>query len=208
MTTNRKSNHSHITARRTFIGNNERFIIDADLIGQLIAERHPMIMVDLIIDYKNSPLELSAERYISANEPVFTCHFPNLKLWPGIYTIEGLRQCCKILDMLQQLEEADLLDEIINFQKNKRLRSKVNKMLSPRVKSAIEEFRHREPSPLKIRVKLLAPVFAGCIIEYKVRQLNKSEAYGWLVVAEVNGQTVAKGSISQNFSMLAGNYPL
>lgn len=206
MTTNRKSNHSHFTARRTFIGSNELFIIDADLIGQLIAERHPMIMVDLIIDYKNSPIELSAERYISANEPVFTCHFPNLKLWPGIYTIEGLRQCCEILDMLQQLEEADLLDEIINFQKNKRLRSKVNKMLSPPVYSVIEKIRQTEPSPLKIRVKLLASVFAGCIIEYKVRQLNKSEAHSWSVVAEVNGQIVAKGSISQNFSVLAGNY--
>ncbi len=110
--------------------------------------------------------------------------------------------------MLQRLEEADLLDEIINFRKNQRLRSKVNKMLSPPVYSAIEEIRLKEPSPLKIRVKLLAPVFAGCIIEYKVRQLYKSEAHSWSVVAEVNGQTVAKGSINQNFSILAGNYPL
>ena len=153
-----------------------------------------MIMVDRIIDYRTSPHpQLSAERYVSANEPVFVGHFPNLKLWPGIHTIEGLRQCCGLLELICQLDEADLLDGLLELQNRHTLRPQVNEALCQRVLDALEGMPRPEPSALTLCVKLLAPVFAGCVIDYRVHQLRPDS---WSVQAEVDGQTVAKGNIA------------
>ncbi|MCI0692271.1 hypothetical protein L0337_09745 [candidate division KSB1 bacterium] len=155
-----------------------------------------MIMVDRIIDYGSSPHpQLIAERYISANEPAFAGHFSDLKLWPGVLTIEGLRQCCQLLDLLHQLEEADLLESLLALQRDLMLRQHVDEALRQRVLNALEEMRQPEPSSLTLRVKLLAPIFAGCVIEYQVRQLGQ-DTNNWSVQAEVEGRIVAKGDIA------------
>ena len=143
-----------------------KFCIGADVLGHLIPERHPMIMVDQIIDYRSFPRpQLSAERYVSANDPVFVGHFPDLKLWPGIHTIEGLRQCCVLLDVIRQLEEVNLLDGLLTLQRYHMLQPQVDKVLCQRVLDALAGIRQLEESPLRLRIKLLAPVFAGCVIE-------------------------------------------
>ena len=155
-----------------------------------------MIMVDRIIDYRDLPRrELFAERYVSANEPVFVGHFPDLKLWPGIHTIEGLRQCCVLLDVIRQLEEVNLLDGLFALQRSHMLQPQVDKVLCQRVLDALAGIRPLEQAPLRLRVKLLAPVFAGCVIEYQVLQTNPG-IHSWSVQAEVNGQSVAKGEIT------------
>ena len=173
-----------------------KFLIGADVIEHLIPERHPMIMVDRVIDYQSSPrLQLSAERYVSANEPVFVGHFPDLKLWPGVHTIEGLRQSCVLLDVIHQLEEMDLLDGLLELQRHHTLQPQVDQALCQRVLDALQRIGQLEQSPLRLRVKLLAPVFAGCIIAYQVYQ-NSPDMHSWSVQAEVNGQSVAKGEIA------------
>lgn len=172
-----------------------KFLIGADVIEHLIPERHPMIMVDRVIDYQSSPrLQLSAERYVSANEPVFVGHFPDLKLWPGIHTIEGLRQCCVLLNVIHQLEEIGMLDGLLELQRSHMLQPQVDQVLCQRVLDALQRIRQLAQSPLRLRVKLLAPVFAGCIIAYQAYQ-NIPDVYNWSVQAEVNGQSVAKGEI-------------
>ena len=173
----------------------EKFLIGADVIEHLILERHPIIMVDRVIDYQSSPRwQLSAERYVSANEPVFVGHFPDLKLWPGVHTIEGLRQCCVLLDVIHQMEEMDLLDGLLELQRYHTLHPQVDKTLCQRVLDTLQRIRQLEQSPLRLRVKLLAPVFAGCVITYQVYQ-NTSDVSSWSVQAKVNGQSVAKGEI-------------
>ena len=175
--------------------NGGKFLIGADVIAHLIPERHPMIMVDRVIDYRSSPRpQLSAERYVSGNEPVFVGHFPDLKLWPGVHTIEGLRQCCVLLDVIRQLEKVGRLDGLLELQRDHTLQPQVDQVLCQRVLDTLQSVRQLEQSPLKLRVKLLTPVFAGCIIAYQVHQ-NNSDAYSWSVQAEVNGQSVAKGEI-------------
>lgn len=172
-----------------------KFLIGADVIEHLIPERHPMLMVDRVIDYQSSPRpQLSAERYVSANEPVFVGHFPDLKLWPGVHTIEGLRQCCVLLDVIYQLEEIGMLDGLLELQRDRVLQPQVDQVLCQRVLDALQRIRQLEQSPLRLRIKLLAPVFAGCIIAYQVYQ-NTSDMHRWSVQAEVNGQSVAKGEI-------------
>jgi len=172
-----------------------KFLIGADVIAHLIPERYPMIMVDRVIDYRSSPRpQLSAERYVSANESVFVGHFPDLKLWPGVHTIEGLRQCCVLIDVIRQLEEVDMLEGLLELQRHHMLQPQVDKTLCQRVLDTLQKICQLEQSPLRLRVKLLAPVFAGCIIAYQVYQ-NTLDKYSWTVQAEVNGQTVAKGEI-------------
>ena len=174
----------------------EKFHIGADVIKYLIPQRYPMIMVDRVIDYQRSPRrQLSAERYVSANEPVFVGHFPDLKLWPGVHTIEGLRQCCGLLEVLHQLEDVGLLDGLLELQRSQMLQPHVDKELCQRVLDTLPRIRQLEQSPLRLRVKLIAPVFAGCTIVYQVYQ-NTSNMHIWSVQAEVDGQTVAKGEIS------------
>jgi len=176
-----------------------QLLLGADIVGLLLPRSqagHPMIMVDRIIDYRSSPHpQLFAERYVSANEPVFAGHFPDLKLWPGVLTIEGLRQCCQLLDLLCQLEEADLLESLLAFQRGHILRQHVDEALCQRVLNALEGMRRAEPSSLTLRVKLLAPIFAGCVIQYQIHQ-HQRDTRNWSVQAEVDGRIVAKGDIA------------
>ena len=196
MKANSKTHQLDTVKKKHLLQDSRKFLIGADVIEHLIPERHPMIMVDRVIDYRSSPhRQLSAERYVSANEPVFVGHFPDLKLWPGVHTIEGLRQCCVLLDVIRQLEAANLLGELFTLQRFCTLQPQVDKEHCQRILDALTEMRHLSQAPLKLRVKLLAPVFAGCIIAYQVHQDN-SDTYSWSVQAEVNGQKVAKGEIT------------
>ena len=185
-----------MVGEKDLLKDNRKFIIGADVIGHLIADRHPMIMIDRIINYRSSPRrQLFAERYVSANEPVFVGHFPDLRLWPGVHTIEGLRQCCVLLDVIRQLEEVNLLDGLFALQRSHLLQPQVDKVLCQRVLDALAGIRQLGQAPLRVRVKLLAPIFAGCVIEYQVLQ-KSPEIYSWSVQAEVNGQKVAEGEIA------------
>jgi 3-hydroxymyristoyl/3-hydroxydecanoyl-(acyl carrier protein) dehydratase len=178
----------------------KQFILGADVVSLLSPERHPMIMVDRIIDYRSSPHpQLLAERYVSANEPAFTGHFPDLKLWPGVLTIEGLRQCCQLLDRLRQLEEAGLIESLLALQRGLMLRQHVDEALRQRLVEALEEMRQPEPSSLTLRVKLLAPIFAGCVMAYRVQQ-PRPDTLSWSVQAEVESRIVAKGDIACGYT--------
>lgn len=167
-----------------------QFLLGADIVDLLLTERHPMIMVDRIIDYRSSRHpQLIAERDVSPDDPAFAGHFPDLKLWPGVLTIEGLRQCCRLLDLLRQLEEADLIEGLLALQ-----RRPVDETLRQHVLHVLEGMRRPDPSSLSLRVKLLEPIFAGCVIEYQAHQLGQ-DTNNWSVQAEVDGRRVAKGDI-------------
>ena len=196
MKANLKASQSDTVEGKQLLKNSGKFLIGADVIAHLIPDRHPMMMVDRIIDYRSSPQrQLSAERYVSANEPAFVGHFPDLKLWPGIHTIEGLRQCCVLLDVIRQLEEVNLLDGLFALQRFHMLQPQVDKELCQRVLDALARIRQLGQVSLRVRVKLLAPIYAGCVIEYRVLQ-KSPEIYSWSVQAEVNGQKVAEGEIT------------
>lgn len=193
-----KTSRQHLQADLLHAKDPYSCIIGADVIAYMIPERHPMIMVDRIINYSSSPLCLKAERYISANEPVFTGHFPDLKLWPGVHTLEGLRQSYCLLQVMHLLDEAGLIDGVIALQNRQTLKPKVNKELCQRVLAYLKEMVKPDPFLFKLRVKLLAPVFAGCKIKYFVKHSTQNKEI-WTVEAEVEGRTIAKGSIIQSF---------
>jgi len=178
----------------------ERWVIGADVISWLLPVKHPMIMVDRITGYRSEPLSLVAERYVSANEPAFVGHFPNMKLWPGIYTIEGLRQCCLLLQILHRLEEAGLLEGVTELQHRQMLRPKINHELCQQVIDFLKSSRPVDPDLFSLRIKLLEPLFAGALINYHC-SLNNDDLHCWSVQAVVDEREIAKGTICQSFNI-------
>ncbi|TLX78366.1 beta-hydroxyacyl-ACP dehydratase [Labilibacter sediminis] len=171
-------------------------VIGSDVLSYLIPVRHPMIMVDRIISFDSEPLSLVAERYVSANESAFTGHFPNLKLWPGIYTMEGLRQACYLLEVLHELEKADLMKGIIELQKRHALQPQINQKLCQETIDYIKNRKTTDPDLFSIKVKLLEPVFAGSLIKYYCSVDDNNPDY-WSVRAIVDERLIAKGNIVQ-----------
>jgi 3-hydroxyacyl-[acyl-carrier-protein] dehydratase len=65
-------------------------------IQQIIPHRYPMLLVDKVIDYQ--PMEwLHAVKNVSFNEPVFTGHFPDYSIFPGVLILEAMAQATGIL---------------------------------------------------------------------------------------------------------------
>jgi 3-hydroxymyristoyl/3-hydroxydecanoyl-(acyl carrier protein) dehydratase len=178
----------------------DQFVIGADVISYLIPVKHPMIMVDRIIDYHSDPLSLIAERYVSANEPVFTGHFPNMKLWPGIYTFEGLRQSCYLLHILHELEKADLLKGVIELHNRQILRPQINHKLCQSVIDYLKDSKLSDPDLFSINIKLLEPVFAGSLIKYHCFK-DDNDLHSWSVKAVVDERLIAKGTIIQSIDV-------
>jgi 3-hydroxymyristoyl/3-hydroxydecanoyl-(acyl carrier protein) dehydratase len=177
-----------------------QFVIGADVIAYLAAVKYPMIMVDRIICYKSDPLSLIAERYVSANEPAFVGHFPNMKLWPGIYTLEGLRQACYLLHILHELEEADMLKGVIELHNRQTLRPKIDHELCQGVIDYLKNSKMYDPDLFSIRIKLLEPVFAGSLIKYHCFR-DAYDLHYWSVKAMVDDRLIAKGIIIQSFDV-------
>jgi 3-hydroxymyristoyl/3-hydroxydecanoyl-(acyl carrier protein) dehydratase len=178
----------------------DQFVIGADVIAYLTPVKHPMIMVDRIVCYHSDPLSLIAERYVSANEPVFVGHFPNMKLWPGIYTFEGLRQACYLLNILHELEKADLLKGVSELQKRQILRPQINHKLCQSVIDYLKNSKMSDPDLFSISIKLLEPVFAGSLIKYHCLR-DDNDLHCWSVKAEVDERLIAKGIIIQSFNV-------
>ena len=179
---------------------NDQFVIGADVMAYLIPVKHPMIMIDKVISYHSEPLSLIAERYVSANEPVFVGHFPNMKLWPGIYTFEGLRQACYLLHTLHELEEAELLKGLTELHNRQILRPQINRDLCQSVIDFLKSRKMCDPDLFSINIKLLEPVFAGSLIKYHCYREN-DDHHCWSVKAMVDERLIAKGIIIQSFDI-------
>ena len=197
MTFNNTSDH--IDPYRIPSEENNPFLIGADVITYLTGVRHPMIMVDRVINYYSKPLTIIAERYVSANEPAFVGHFPNLKLWPGIYTVEGLRQSCNILNILSNLEKVGLLKGVIELHNRQTLRPQIDHDLCQRVLDYLKNVKLNDPDLFTVRIKLLEPVFAGSLITYHCSR-KKNDPNCFSVKAAVDDRLIAKGEVIQNFN--------
>lgn len=64
--------------------------IGIDRIRELLPHRYPMLMIDRVIEL--SEQHVLAEKLVSANEPVFTGHFPDKPIFPGVLIIEAMAQ--------------------------------------------------------------------------------------------------------------------
>lgn len=70
--------------------------IDLNEIKTLIPHRYPMLLVDKVVDHEPGKT-LHAIKNVTINEPVFTGHFPELAIFPGVLILEALAQATGIL---------------------------------------------------------------------------------------------------------------
>ena len=70
--------------------------LDVEEIRKLIPHRYPMLLVDRVLDFEPGK-SLHAIKNVTINEPVFTGHFPDLAIFPGVMILEALAQATGIL---------------------------------------------------------------------------------------------------------------
>jgi len=70
--------------------------IELNEIKTLIPHRYPMLLVDRVIDHQPGKW-LHAIKNVTINEPVFTGHFPEFAIFPGVLILESLAQATGIL---------------------------------------------------------------------------------------------------------------
>ncbi len=181
-----------------------------DTIQRLIPHRRPFLMVDTVEAYERGPRPtLHAARHVSANEPVFEGHFPGLHLWPGVYTIEGLGQSANLLHIVWSMEQRweaqggapdDVLAALRNLELGYRLQPGFRPELSARLVEGLGDpgdAASRIGLSAAVDVKLLAPVFAGQRLDYRVTQTHQMEnILRFEVEASVAGKAVARGVMS------------
>lgn len=181
--------------------------LGADVVQLLLPHRRPILMLDAVTGYRAAPrLELAGVRHVSANEEVFAGHFPGLHLWPGIYTIEGLGQCCNVLLVIEGLQggfeergrpAGDVIDLLRNEELGACLRPGWRPELSAMLRRALAEMPSRFGFSAAVDVKLLEPVFAGQRLDYRVARTHTvGDLDRFDVEASVDGVTVAKGFMS------------
>ncbi len=65
-------------------------------IWELLPHRYPFLMVDRVLSMEGGK-RITAIKNISINEPVFTGHFPDTPVFPGVLIVEALAQTAGIL---------------------------------------------------------------------------------------------------------------
>lgn len=71
-------------------------VLDAKQIQTILPHRYPFLMVDRVLEMDDVG-HVVAEKFVSANEPCFTGHFPGEPIFPGVLQLEALAQTAGIL---------------------------------------------------------------------------------------------------------------
>jgi 3-hydroxyacyl-[acyl-carrier-protein] dehydratase len=184
-----------------------------DVVQRIIPHRRPFVMVDLIEAYARAPVPtLHASRLISSNEAVFEGHFPGLQLWPGVYTIEGMGQACNLLQVIASMEEqwvgqGGAADAVLAALRNLELGYRLSPGYRPEATAQLEAYFARSAMTragfsAAVEVKLLAPVFAGQRLDYRVSRSKVLESLArFEVEAHVGGKCVAKGVMTSSLEV-------
>ena len=72
----------------------------------LLPHRYPFLLIDRVLDY--TPGEsLTALKNVTINEPIFTGHFPNMPIFPGVLILEAMAQATGILGFKTVTERSE-----------------------------------------------------------------------------------------------------
>jgi len=80
----------------------------------ILPHKHPILLVDnhnITVDD-----EIVAEYTVPADHPVLEGHFPHVKIWPGVYLIEGMNQTAGLhaLNTANKLSDVEM-SNIVTF---------------------------------------------------------------------------------------------
>ena len=186
--------------------NRGAFTLGSGVVQLLLPHRRPFLMVDGVDGFqRDDPPRLQAHRSISINESVFDGHFPEMPLWPGALTMEGLGQSGVLLLALSRLCDAaeasgatseEVLSELANLDRAYRLHPGYRPDQMPEVLHRIGR-----PDTLAVGaavdIKFLAPVLPGSRLDYSVEITDDlGDRVCFAAEASVDGTTVARGTIT------------
>ena len=60
-----------------------------------LPHRYPFLLIDRVTEHETG-VKLSAIKNVSINEPIFTGHFPQAPIFPGVLILEAMAQSCAI----------------------------------------------------------------------------------------------------------------
>ena len=69
--------------------------LDVTEIIKYLPHRYPFLLIDRVTEYE-AGTRLSAIKNVSINEPIFTGHFPQFPVFPGVLILEAMAQCCAV----------------------------------------------------------------------------------------------------------------
>lgn len=181
--------------------------LGADAVAHLIPHRRPFVFVDGIEGFERSPHPtLVGIKHVSINEPVFEGHFPGMSLWPGVYTVEGMGQTVNalivLLAILEGAERRDRSEEEVWAALraiDRRLRLGARSLTGPEneLLARLGEPRDRVGLAGAMDIKFEEPVFAGCMLRYRVSQTHVvGNARRFEVSARVGRTRVARGTMT------------
>ncbi|HWK15673.1 MAG TPA: 3-hydroxyacyl-ACP dehydratase FabZ [Rhizobiaceae bacterium] len=75
--------------------------LDVQQIMKLLPHRYPFLLVDRIIDIKGDESAIGIKN-VTANEPHFTGHFPEVPVMPGVLIIEAMAQTAGAICIAQR----------------------------------------------------------------------------------------------------------
>ncbi|HQQ63780.1 MAG TPA: 3-hydroxyacyl-ACP dehydratase FabZ [Pseudomonadales bacterium] len=71
-------------------------MMDVREIREYLPHRYPFLLVDRVLELTEGE-SIVAYKNISINEPIFTGHFPEIPVFPGVLIIEAMAQAAGIL---------------------------------------------------------------------------------------------------------------
>lgn len=71
-------------------------LMDVREIREYLPHRYPFLLVDRVLELTEGE-SIVAYKNISINEPIFTGHFPEIPVFPGVLIIEAMAQAAGIL---------------------------------------------------------------------------------------------------------------
>ncbi|MCB9700216.1 MAG: hypothetical protein H6738_25745 [Alphaproteobacteria bacterium] len=170
------------------------------VVALLVPQRRPFVLLDRVMGVVDAPVPaLRGARHISANEPVFDGHFPQVDVWPGALTLEGVAQAAGALASVVALSETmeDLGAELDHVE----LGATLGRGWDAEREAAFRARLAGQRRPLALaggaRLKFASPVFPGCRLDYEVwleRRMGELVSFGF--EASVDGRLVVEGSLS------------
>ena len=70
--------------------------MDVTKIWRLLPHRYPFLLVDRVVEI-DADKRIVCLKNVSINEPIFTGHFPDTPVFPGVMIVEALAQAAGIL---------------------------------------------------------------------------------------------------------------
>jgi 3-hydroxyacyl-[acyl-carrier-protein] dehydratase len=172
-----------------------------ELVQELVPQRVPLLMVDSVLCWQATRRAMVvASRIVDAAEPVFAGHFPGHPVWPGVFTIEGLAQTCRILATLERLAEGcdrgQITARVDNLQRWIRHDPRADAEVAQRIQRELGTM--RGPGLLvAVEIRLTHPVLPGCRLEYRATCLRAMDGMiRFQVEALVGSDSVAHGTVT------------